>query len=119
MFALKMQWPVARPRKAEDDAYPHSTEAIPPPVLDETDGDGMMTGVVLSLDEIPYDRDRKFINVPVAKPTRRINPKKGMVISQINDITGDDIDLEKLDAHYKYSHLLFFPLIWIVIIVFY
>lgn len=61
----------------------------------------------LSLDDIPYDRDLKWINVPTTARQQRpgptvLNPNQNRILKQVNDITRANLrELKELDDHYR------------------
>lgn len=63
--------------------------------------------MLLSIDEVSYDRDVKWVNVPVRQAkcgsdSSRIRHNHGLV-RQINSITsGNRKELNSLDEHYRY-----------------
>ena len=57
---------------------------------------------LLSLDEVPYDRDLKWINTPVdQRPKPKISRSGNRFLKQVQAITGgNEAELEVLDRHY-------------------
>jgi hypothetical protein len=74
---------------------------------DRAPGQEEGVGVVLSLDEVSYDRDMKWVNVPVGerKQDAKIQPQHALV-RHINSITSKNDDLHSMDQHYRYSTVL-------------
>lgn len=69
---------------------------------------------MLSIEEVSYDRDVKWMNVPTAERRRgqggqggpRIRSGHGLV-RQMNDITSSNTnELESLDRHYRFDVIL-------------
>ena len=98
---MSKNWPVERPRKAEEDSI--SYENVNDHFSDHVHDEGH-DGKPLSLDEIPFDRDLKWVNVASgSRPRPRITPSiRNPFLKQVQSITTENAtEFGKLDEHYR------------------
>lgn len=58
-------------------------------------------GVQLSLDEVPYDREMKWVNEAAGQKPRRNMSKSSPFFRQMSAIAQDNREYAQLDSHYK------------------
>ncbi len=107
-YINNMQWPVSRPFKAEEE----EAESYWGSNLQQNDIIGcedLVQDIIeksnkLTLDEVPFDRDIRWVNVAIgSRPRARISSNNPF-INQVQKITKSNVEeLNVLDNHYKYG----------------
>mmetsp|Transcript_38923 Transcript_38923/g.39617 ORF Transcript_38923/g.39617 Transcript_38923/m.39617 type:complete len:107 (-) Transcript_38923:20-340(-) len=106
-----MEWPVQRPRKAEDDdpdAYwghddlDSKLDNGSIDINDESHNNATTSTDSLGLEEVPFDRDVRWINIASGSRPRSKISANNPFMKQVQSITSHNKDeLQSLDEHYK------------------